>query len=163
MVFAVSIVGKSDTGKTRLIMKLVPELVGRGYKIAVVKDCPHGFDLDAEGKDSWNFTRVGAQGVMLNSPKRIGLIKNVEEEITGKILLEKYFHDFDIVLIEGLRDETGIKKIELLRRGIHEIKESLVEETIAYVCDFNLEAERPVFTPDDIVDIADLIEGYREE
>jgi len=100
---------------------------------------------------------------MLNSPERIGLIKNVEEEMTGTILLEKYFHDVDIVLIEGLRDETGIKKIELLRRGIHEIKESLIEETIAYVCDFHLEAERPVFTPDDIVDIANLIEGYMEE
>ncbi|MCJ7493551.1 MAG: molybdopterin-guanine dinucleotide biosynthesis protein B, partial [Deltaproteobacteria bacterium] len=32
-----SIVGKSDSGKTTLIEKLIPELARRGYKVATVK------------------------------------------------------------------------------------------------------------------------------
>ena len=43
-----SVVGKSDSGKTTLILKLLPELKKRRYRIAVAKHCPHGFDLDIE-------------------------------------------------------------------------------------------------------------------
>jgi len=36
MIPIISIVGKSDSGKTTLIEKLVPELTRRGYRIATV-------------------------------------------------------------------------------------------------------------------------------
>ena len=53
MIPIVSIVGKSDSGKTTLIEKLLPELTRRGYRIATVKHDVHGFEVDREGKDSW--------------------------------------------------------------------------------------------------------------
>ena len=48
----VSVVGSSGAGKTTLIEKLLKELRKRKYAVAAVKHCPHGFDLDVEGKDS---------------------------------------------------------------------------------------------------------------
>lgn len=47
----VSIVGKSSSGKTTLVEKLIPELVRRGYRVATVKHNIHDFEIDHEGKD----------------------------------------------------------------------------------------------------------------
>ena len=48
----VSIVGKSDSGKTTFIEKLVPQLVRLGCRVGTVKHDVHGFDIDHPGKDS---------------------------------------------------------------------------------------------------------------
>jgi molybdopterin-guanine dinucleotide biosynthesis protein B len=42
------IVGHSESGKTRLISQLIPELKQQRYTVAVIKHCPHGFELDTE-------------------------------------------------------------------------------------------------------------------
>ena len=47
----ISIVGKSDSGKTTLIEKLIPEIKKRGYRVGIVKNTAHGFDIDKKGKD----------------------------------------------------------------------------------------------------------------
>ncbi len=46
----VSIVAKSDTGKTTLLEKMIAEMKRRGYMIGVVKHDAHSFDIDHEGK-----------------------------------------------------------------------------------------------------------------
>ena len=46
MTTIVSIVGKSNSGKTTLIEKLIRELKLRGYRVATVKHTPHGMNLD---------------------------------------------------------------------------------------------------------------------
>ncbi len=48
----VSIVSKSNAGKTTLLEKLISELVKRGCRVATIKHNMHGFDIDHEGKDS---------------------------------------------------------------------------------------------------------------
>ena len=48
----VSFVGRSNSGKTTLIERVIPELVRAGYRVATVKHAGHGFDLDTEDKDS---------------------------------------------------------------------------------------------------------------
>ena len=50
----------SGTGKTTLIEKLIPALVSRGLKVAVVKHDAHGLKFDHEGKDSARFSDAGA-------------------------------------------------------------------------------------------------------
>ncbi|MBI3353732.1 MAG: molybdopterin-guanine dinucleotide biosynthesis protein MobB, partial [Nitrospirae bacterium] len=44
MIPIVSIVGRSNSGKTTLIEKIIPLLVKKGYRIATVKHCSHGFE-----------------------------------------------------------------------------------------------------------------------
>ena len=70
MIPIISIVGKSDSGKTTLIEKLLPELVRRSYRIATVKHDVHGFEVDREGKDSWRHKKAGAHTVIISSPRR---------------------------------------------------------------------------------------------
>ena len=58
----------SGTGKTTFIEKLIPLLVQRGVRTAVIKSDSHGFDLDTEGKDTARFAAAGAEAVVVSSP-----------------------------------------------------------------------------------------------
>ena len=49
----VSFVGKSNSGKTTVLEKLLPVLKKRGLRIAVIKHALHGFEIDRQGKDSY--------------------------------------------------------------------------------------------------------------
>ena len=161
--FILGIAGRSNSGKTSLILKLVPELVKRGYRVGTVKNCPHGFDIDREGKDSWKFSRVGSGGVLLTSPDRCTLIRQGEKEDTNSILesFSSFFYGFDIVLVEGFSSLQGMEKIELLRKGISTFMESSLKEVVAVVSDIEvpeLPIDKPVFKPDEIDKIADFVE-----
>ena len=50
MIPILSLVGKSNAGKTTLLEKIVRELTSRGYKIATIKHDAHSFEIDHEGK-----------------------------------------------------------------------------------------------------------------
>ena len=58
----------SGTGKTTFIEKLIPLLVQRGVRTAVIKSDSHGFSLDTEGKDTARFSAAGAEAVAVSSP-----------------------------------------------------------------------------------------------
>lgn len=51
MIPVISIVGKSNVGKTTLLEKLLRELKRRGYKVATVKHDVHGFDIGFTATD----------------------------------------------------------------------------------------------------------------
>ena len=78
----ISVVGKSDTGKTTLLEKLVAELKRRGYRVATVKHDTHGFDIDQPGKDSWRHAQAGSDVVVISGPDRLALIEKREREMT---------------------------------------------------------------------------------
>ena len=162
--FILGIVGKSDTGKTTLILKLVPEFVKRGYRVGVVKNCPHGFEIDRKGKDSWKFSQAGSQGVLLTSPERFAFLREEKEDIK-KIpqIISLLFHGFDIVLVEGYSNLQWIEKIELLRRGISEIKDPSLKKVVAFVSDINIKEDKPVFRPKEIDKICDWVEKKMKE
>lgn len=65
----VCFVGHSGSGKATFLEKVVRELKGRGYRIAVIKHTPHGFDMDRPGKDSVRFATAGADAVAVSSPR----------------------------------------------------------------------------------------------
>lgn len=163
MPFILPLVGKSDVGKTTTILKLLPELKKRGYKVAVVKDCPHGFDLDVRGKDSWKFTQAGAQGIFLNSPDGYAAIKKIEIEAKGFPPLDLdtidfIFHDFDLVLIEATSLNLPIKRIEILRRGINELLTTPSSQLLAVLTDLDLDCGKKKLFVNDIKEIVKFIE-----
>jgi len=64
----------SGTGKTTLLLKLIPELKQKGLRIAVVKHAHHNFDMDTPGKDSYELRKAGTRQMVLASPMRTSLI-----------------------------------------------------------------------------------------
>jgi molybdopterin-guanine dinucleotide biosynthesis protein B len=114
----ISIVGKSNSGKTTLIEKLVPELTRRGHRIATVKHDVHGFELDREGKDSWRHKRAGAHTVVISSPDKIALIRDVEKDLNLEEIRERLIQDVDLILSEGYKKDVQ-PKIEVFRKEKH--------------------------------------------
>jgi len=152
-----SIIGKSDSGKTTLILKLLPELRNRGHKVAVAKHCPCGFDLDVKGKDSWKFTHAGSEGTYLSCEDSEAIIRPKESSLPLKDKLRNYFFDFDIVLMEGYTDESGINKMQIIRKGVGgDILTS--QDVLAYISDLPLEVAKPIYDPNDISGILFFLE-----
>jgi len=117
MIQIISIVGKSNSGKTTFIEKLIPELKKKGYKIGVVKHSHHGFDIDKEGKDSYRHQKAGADNVMVVSPGKLAMVKQTETE-TSLDDLRQYFSGVDLIITEGYKKENK-PKIEIYREEIH--------------------------------------------
>jgi len=157
MAFLLSIVGFSNSGKTTLILKLLPVLKQKGYNVAVAKFCPCGFNLDHKGKDSWRFSQAGSRGIFLSSPDSLALMRPIKQKESVKNILYKFFQDFDIVLMESYSQEKNIPTIQIIRKKIggEILKKSNV---LAYVSDMDLDVDRAVFHPDDISGIVRFIE-----
>ena len=118
MIPILSIVGKSDSGKTTLIEKLVPELTRRGYRVATVKHDIHGFEVDREGKDSWRHKQAGAHSVVISSPTKAALIRDVERDMNLEEIREKLIRDVDLILSEGFKKDVQ-PKVEVFRKEKH--------------------------------------------
>lgn len=158
MIPIISIVGKSDSGKTTLIEKLVPELTRRGYRIATIKHDIHGFEVDREGKDSWRHKQAGAHTVVISSPQKVALIRDVEKDLTLAELREKLIQDVDLILSEGYKKDVQ-PKIEVFRKEKHrELLCTEEDNLIAIVSDKKFEIGVPCFFLNDIKGLADFIE-----
>lgn len=159
----IAFVGSSGVGKTQLISRLIPELKRRGHSVAVIKHCHHGFTLSPEGKDSWQFTEAGADSVCMVGPNGLALLQKDSSNPSLSTIAGTHFSHVDIVLVEGGRGQGDLMKIEVLRREIAENVETSTEELLAVISDFEVTVSRPVYHPDQIVEIANLLDNFRQE
>ncbi|MDO8785068.1 MAG: molybdopterin-guanine dinucleotide biosynthesis protein B [Syntrophales bacterium] len=158
MIPIVSIVGKSNAGKTTLIEKLIPELVCRGYRVAAIKHDIHGFAIDHEGKDSWRHKKAGAHTTVISSPWKVAVIEDVEKDHTLAELRDRYIRDVDIILSEGYKGNPH-PKIEVFRA---ELKSNILcsagNNLLALAGDQPREVGVPCFDINDARGLVDLIE-----
>jgi len=152
----ICIVGRSQTGKTTLIEKLIPVLRRKGYRIGTIKHSHHIFDFDKTGKDSWRHKDAGAETVVIASPGKIALVKNDHQGTLES--LQNYFDDLDLVITEGYK-RARKPKIEVVRAARHS-QALLLDDPhlVAVVTDVGLELDVPVFGLEDIEPLADFIE-----
>jgi molybdopterin-guanine dinucleotide biosynthesis adapter protein len=155
----VSIVGKSDSGKTTVVENLVRELTARGWRVATVKHHIHEVDIDVPGKDSWRHARAGAVTTMISSPTQFAVVRKVDEERTLDELAQAA-EGCDILLTEGFK-RAGNVRIEVSRRGRSDEIISEPSQLHALVTD-NEDLEVPgvpLIALDDVTGLADMIEN----
>ena len=158
MIPIVSIVGTSDSGKTTLIEKLVPELVRRGYRVATIKHDVHGFDVDREGKDSWRHKQAGAHTVVISSPQKLALIRDVDHDAELGELRDRYIQEVDIILSEGFKRNPQ-PKIEVFRKEKRrELLCTKEDNLLAIATNEPFHIGVPCFDLDDARGMVDLIE-----
>ncbi len=158
MIPIISIVGKSDSGKTTLIEKLVPELTRRGYRVATVKHDVHGFEVDQEGKDSWRHKRAGAHTVVISSPNKVALIRDVEKDSTLEEIRGKWVQDVDLLISEGYKKDVQ-PKIEVFRKEKHKkLLCTKKDNLVAIVSNLKLKVGVPCFQLDDMKGLSNFIE-----
>jgi molybdopterin-guanine dinucleotide biosynthesis protein B len=158
MIPIISIVGKSDSGKTTLIEKLVPELTRRGYRVATVKHDVHGFEVDQEGKDSWRHKRAGAHTVIISSPQKVALIRDVTRDLNLDEIRDKFIQDVDLIISEGYKKDVQ-PKIEVFRKEKHKKLLCAKKDNLAAIVSnqkFNVGV--PCFQLDDMKGLTNFIE-----
>ena len=110
----------SGTGKTTLLVKLIPLLTERSVRVALIKHAHHDFDIDIPGKDSYELRKAGARQVLIASDTRQALLTEatVTEDPGLDDLLNKLdLSRVDLVLVEGFR-HAAFPKIELHRPSL---------------------------------------------
>lgn len=110
----------SGTGKTTLLVKLLPMLKEQGLCIAVIKHAHHDFDIDKPGKDSYELRKAGADQMLVASDKRWALMAETHdgEDPCLEDLIGRLNHDeCDLVMVEGFR-HVPFTKIELHRPSL---------------------------------------------
>lgn len=152
----VSFIGRSNSGKTTLIERLIPELVKAGYRVATVKHAGHGFDLDTEGKDSWRHKRAGAGSVVVVSKGSLALFADVSEQLKVEEVRDRFLDaSYDLIIAEGWKSE-GYPKIIIVRDQLDEISYS-PDGLLAVVSDKPITLPVPVLNLDDVTGVAALL------
>ena len=111
--------GWSGSGKTALMVRLIPALTARGLRVSTVKHAHKGFDIDHPGKDSHNHRMAGATEVLVSSPRRWALmheLRDGEPELTLDQLVTKVA-PVDLLLVEGFKRDRH-EKIEVWRAEV---------------------------------------------
>ncbi len=149
-----SITAYSNTGKTTLLEKLIPELKRRGFRTAVIKHDAHEFNIDHEGKDSWRLTKAGAEVTVVASQTKAAVMLNrfvPIDELIDRIT------DVDIILTEGYKHGPW-PKIALQRRDNMKPLPLPPEECLVIMTDVPIETKTPCLGLDDVEKLADIIE-----
>jgi molybdopterin-guanine dinucleotide biosynthesis protein B len=152
----VSIVGFSGAGKTTLLEKLIRELTARGCRVGTVKHDVHGFEMDTPGKDSWRHKQAGAVATIISSPRRIGMVMDVDHDHHPDEL-KRFFQNVDVVFTEGYK-QGDKPKVEIFRRGFR--AQPLCKDDahlIALVTDTDVALGGPRFSLDDVKGLSDFL------
>lgn len=163
MVPVVSIVGWKNSGKTRLIEGVVPELKRRGYRIGTIKHDSHGLapeDVDREGTDTYRHQLCGAESVILSGPNKLMLVKEVSAPRSIDDITRAYLCGLDLILTEGYKSEDK-PKIEVYRQEVGGANGLLCkpeDNLIALASDSRFDFDLPWFGLDDYSRIADFLE-----
>ena len=156
----VSIVGKKNTGKTSLTVKVIEELTRRGYNVASIKHSHHSIEMDKENTDTWKHKQAGAN-LVVGVGSTTFFNARQEMDLNRILFLIKHFDEYDFVIIEGyksynypkiitspdVRDEYTIKEVDSFaidEKGVSELADlieqrghDIVDTLFANNCGFN--------------------------
>lgn len=149
---AVAIVGHQNSGKTRLVTRLVRHFIRMGLRVGTLKHASHGFDVP--GKDSHAHFLAGAAVAILVARDRTAVFRRERASSLSR-LLRTHFRDVDLVLIEGFH-RGDVPCIEVRRRGAR--PPATARGVVAIVSEDDPSAGVPRFRPREIGRIARFIQ-----
>lgn len=153
----VSVVGRSNVGKTTFIESLIRELKRRGYRVGTIKHYKHEFEIDQPGKDSWRHVQAGSDVAVIASPHKMALVRRLDAELPLEDIVAS-MPAVDIILTEGYKHEDR-PKIEVVRQAVVTELVCAPEELLALVTDQPFAAPVSQFGLDDAAGVADLLEN----
>jgi molybdopterin-guanine dinucleotide biosynthesis protein MobB len=106
--------GWSGSGKTTLIEAVLPKLLARNLKVAVVKHDVHAIDVDRPGKDSDRFFQAGADVYLQGNEDLNRRHPEAADNLLGQLL--DIAGKYDLILVEGHK-QSPLPKVWLLHEG----------------------------------------------
>lgn len=111
---AIAFVGRHNSGKTTLIVKIISELSKRNIDVGSIKHHSHAdFEIDYPGKDSYRHREAGATETVIASPTKIARVKTLHQELECSEIVRS-MNGHDIIVVEGYR-KSGLPTIEIMR------------------------------------------------
>lgn len=156
----VSVVGKSDSGKTTVMEGLIRALTSRGWRVATCKHHVHEVDIDQPGKDSWRHARAGSRVTMISSPTQFAVVSAIDRERSlDEIAAEATSGGCDILMTEGFK-RAGNTRIEVSRLARSDEMISTPDELFALITDNpDLRPDGvPIIDLNDVDALAELVE-----
>ncbi len=100
---AIGVSGKSGSGKTLLIERLIPRLERRGLRVGVIKHCSHRLDVDCAGKDSDRLFSAGAEVLTAGPTEAFTRFHQPDMRLSEAV--DRVADGCDLCLIEGYGSE----------------------------------------------------------
>ena len=159
MVPIISVVGRSNSGKTTLLEKLIRELTARGRRIGTIKHHFHGpVEVDVPGKDSWRHRQAGARVVALASRDTLFIVGETPGEWPLQKIAHQALFEVDLILTEGFKSGP-MPKIEVNRAAQNmPLLCGPEDHLVAVVSDRDHPVSVPRFGLEDVGLLADFIE-----
>lgn len=112
------VIGSSGSGKTTLLTWLVEQLAGQGLRVNIIKHSHHDIELEPPRKDSARLRMAGAAEVMIASPFRVAIMKELRgapEPSLAEHLAR--LAPADLTIVEGYKWEP-LPKLEVFRPSV---------------------------------------------
>ena len=104
--------GKSNSGKTTLIVEIIKRLTNEDIKVATIKITDKNIGIDTEEKDTWKYSKAGSELVVFSSSNETDFLLNESKGMNEILNHIEELGEYDIVIVEGARDKN-IPKIRL--------------------------------------------------
>lgn len=149
----VSVVGYSNSGKTLVASHLIEALSGQGYRVAAIKHCHAGYEMDRPNSDTDRLSQAGASVVLASAPgQRVSI-----QQVTGDASLESVAStlgpDIDIVIAEGFK---GSQSPKILVLGENQPALAL-DQLVAVVGDTPVQCDLPQYGFDQLTGLTQQI------
>ena len=158
----VHIVGCKNSGKTTLVVDLVAELTGRGYRVGTIKHTHHEHELDSPGKDSHRHREAGSSAVGILTQRMNAIFWPPKPEQTKAETYAQFdsmMNQCDVVLVEG-DSKTTAPKIEVYRADNSDQPMAISDSGIqAVVTDDPVDVEAQIWKRSDLDSLARNLES----
>ena len=157
IIFAV--VGRSNSGKTTLVERLVKHFTEAGMTVCTIKSIRHDFQMDHEGKDSYRHKKAGAVASAVTNGHSYAISADNRDDKSPLDLGREHFSFADLIIIEGYK-EGATRKVEVVGDSPEPpLFESGIAGIEVVVSDHPLHTDHPLFKRDDIELIAREVEA----
>jgi len=153
----IAFVGRHNSGKTTLLLAVLPLLVARHLRVGYLKHAHAGFEIDQPEKDSYRARRTGVVQTIITGGGQTAVIDDAEDENLDAAIARYARDDLDLLVVEGFKAEP-LPKIEVARAALSTELLCLNDRNlVATVTDFPVSPAVPHFGLDDARAIADFI------
>ncbi len=115
-----TVVGRKNSGKTTLVVRLCAELHRRGHRVMTIKHGAHTFNIDPATTDTYRHYHEGnAERVVMAAPDKFALVQRWSEPLGPREIAARYLGEADVIICEGFK-ASDLPRVEVFRRAVHD-------------------------------------------
>jgi molybdopterin molybdotransferase len=153
----IAFVGRHNSGKTTLLLAVLPLLVAKGIRVGYLKHAHAGFEIDQPAKDSYRARRTGVLQTIVTGGGQTAVIDDAEDLGLEAAVARYARDDLELLVVEGFKAEP-LPKIEVARAALSTELLCLNDRNlVATATDFDVSPAVPHFALADAPAIANFI------